>query len=344
MKTKILIILFISILLADSTEVFIPSQIDTNRIVVLEEKLFSTKKDIDSIKAFNSNISDIIKHKAEQEYLDDKLKIIDERFNEAIIKVKRDTDKLDAKLIDTKKELKELINKVDNYSKSSLTELNDNISNINNELEMINSNIDEIKSIINNEWEDKFSRVEKNIQHSTLYWIIGLFLVLTVLIVLFFFFRLKIIKQKNSLQDLIYLQKQMEEKSINIDENILKLFEQTFKKENLQISADHSLPLKVADEIQRIRNRIKYMVPDDHSTKVIQKRIESLEDELLKRGYEIINLEGKPYNDGMRVHANFINDEGLKEDEKVIYRVIKPQVNYKGEMIQVAEIEVKQGV
>jgi hypothetical protein len=51
----------------------------------------------------------------------------------------------------------------------------------------------------------------------------------------------------------------------------------------------------------------------------------------------------KPYNDGMKVQANFRPDDSLKDGEQVITRIIKPQVNYGGVMIQSAQIEVSQG-
>ena len=52
---------------------------------------------------------------------------------------------------------------------------------------------------------------------------------------------------------------------------------------------------------------------------------------------------GKTYNEGMKVVANFIPDESLPEGEEKITRIIKPQVNFKGTMIQSAQIEVSLG-
>ena len=45
----------------------------------------------------------------------------------------------------------------------------------------------------------------------------------------------------------------------------------------------------------------------------------------------------------MHVTANFIPDDNLKVGERIITRIIKPQVNYKEVMIQKAQIEVSQG-
>jgi len=45
----------------------------------------------------------------------------------------------------------------------------------------------------------------------------------------------------------------------------------------------------------------------------------------------------------MKVSANFRPDENLKQGEQVITRIIKPQVNFKGVMIQAAQVEVSVG-
>ena len=45
----------------------------------------------------------------------------------------------------------------------------------------------------------------------------------------------------------------------------------------------------------------------------------------------------------MKVTANFRPDDTLKPGEQIISRTIKPQVNFKGEMIQAAQIEVSVG-
>ena len=70
----------------------------------------------------------------------------------------------------------------------------------------------------------------------------------------------------------------------------------------------------------------------------------SREEKINDMGYKIINLEGKPFNDGMTIQAHFVVDENLKDGETIIKRVIKPQINFNENLIQVAEVEVAQGV
>jgi len=71
--------------------------------------------------------------------------------------------------------------------------------------------------------------------------------------------------------------------------------------------------------------------------------VKRIQDNFAANGYEIVEMLGKPYDEGMKVIANFIPDEDLKAGEQIITRIIKPQVNFNGEMIQSAQIEVSLG-
>lgn len=53
---------------------------------------------------------------------------------------------------------------------------------------------------------------------------------------------------------------------------------------------------------------------------------------------------GKPYDEGMKVIANFILDENLEEGKQIITGIAKPQVNFNGKMIQAAHITVSQNI
>lgn len=71
-------------------------------------------------------------------------------------------------------------------------------------------------------------------------------------------------------------------------------------------------------------------------------KVEQAREELKKEGYEVVDMLGKPYNDGMKVTANFITDSSLAPGETKIIGVTKPQINKDGKMVQSAEIIVAQ--
>ena len=105
---------------------------------------------------------------------------------------------------------------------------------------------------------------------------------------------------------------------------------------------DHSLIKTLADRITFMEMTLYKMDKNVRGYKQLSKSIVQMKDNLKANGYELVEMLGKPYNDGMKVIANFIEHEELKEDMQIITSIIKPQINYKGIMIQSAQITVSQ--
>lgn len=105
----------------------------------------------------------------------------------------------------------------------------------------------------------------------------------------------------------------------------------------------NSLAFKVANEISRMRQRIASMPSDINGIAQLSKSLDRLEEELNNLEFEMPVLLNKPYDDGMTVKARFIPSESMKAGEKIITKVIKPQIDYKGQLVQVAEVEVSTG-
>lgn len=141
-------------------------------------------------------------------------------------------------------------------------------------------------------------------------------------------------------------QSKMQEDSVKLDNQMLTLMERQMNAAPTTVSAetDHSLALKVADEIVRIELNLSRMDASVKGYKQLAKAVERIKNNFQANGYEIIDMLGKPYNEGMKVVANFIPDETLKEGEQIITGVTKPQINYNGKMIQSAQITVSQNI
>ena len=107
---------------------------------------------------------------------------------------------------------------------------------------------------------------------------------------------------------------------------------------------DHSLVLKVADEIIRIEANLSKMDPSVKGFKQISKAVERIRTNFEAYGYEIVDMLGKPYDDGMKVVANFVADESLTQGAQIITSISKPQINYNGVMIQSAQVTVSQNI
>ena len=110
--------------------------------------------------------------------------------------------------------------------------------------------------------------------------------------------------------------------------------------QNGNSDSNSSLPLKVADEITRMRQRLTSMPSDLNGIAQLAKSLDRLEEELNNLGYELPELLNKPYDDGMTIKARFIPCDHFKPAEKIITKIIKPQINYQGQMIQIGEVEV----
>lgn len=155
-------------------------------------------------------------------------------------------------------------------------------------------------------------------------------------------------KTQKSLQE---AQVKLQENSVKMDNELLKIAQQQLDmnvKEKPKNSSNdvpnHSLVLKVADEIVRIELNLSRMDPNIKGYKQLTRAVERIKDNFKANDYEIVDMLGKPYNEGLKVVTNFIVDENLPEHTQIITSITKPQINYKGKMIQAAQITVSQNI
>jgi predicted PurR-regulated permease PerM len=191
--------------------------------------------------------------------------------------------------------------------------------------------------------------INKTVSQNTLYWIIAILVVALLVLLVFVLLRKQIFKQKTDLDsNLQDTQKVLEEEGVKLDNKLIEVLETQLKIINSNNSgtekeADHTLALKVADEIIRIQKNLTRMDEKTKGLKQLTASVKRIQDNFASNGYEIVEMLGKAFNDGMKVSANFVPDEDLEAGQQTITRIIKPQVNYKGVMIQSGQIEVSQG-
>ena len=141
----------------------------------------------------------------------------------------------------------------------------------------------------------------------------------------------------------------LESEQLKLDEKLINLYESKLTEQKQQItntynkSIDHSLARKVSDEIIRMQKNMASMPDDTRGLKQLTKALQRIKDTFKLNGYEMIDMLNKPYNDGMKVVANFVTDDSLESGQQIITRIIKPQINFNGIMIQSAQIEVSVG-
>lgn len=147
---------------------------------------------------------------------------------------------------------------------------------------------------------------------------------------------------KDAQKDLQENQQQLENGTVSLDNKVADLLK-THLSSTIQANhQDHSLALKVADEIVRIETNLYRMDPATRGYKQLTRSVQRMKDCFMTKGYEISDLLGKPYNEGMKVVANLVEDESLPEGSAIITGIIKPQIIYNGKMIQAAQITVSQ--
>ena len=196
--------------------------------------------------------------------------------------------------------------------------------------------------------------LSKRIQSRSWLSLAGILFAIALLLVLFSLLRKRISrgattmdKIKSAQDELTRAQKALQEESIKLDSKLVELLNkqvETQPKENNSIQPDHSLVIKVADEIVRIETNLSHMDESVKGYRQLKRAVEHIRNNFLANGYEIVDMLGKPYNEGMKAVANFVTDDSLAEGERMITGVIKPQINYMGKMIQSAQITVSQNI
>jgi hypothetical protein len=201
----------------------------------------------------------------------------------------------------------------------------------------------------------KITEVDESLNQNSLYGIIG---VLSAILLSSLLYWLLSKRQKNDKSEVV---EQLSQTKASIEESLIKEFgKQTDLIENqLQLLAkqkndssinsnlepDHSLALKVASEINLIERNIILMDKGTKGLKQLERSVGKLKDNLSANGYEMPEILGKQYHQGMKVIVtSSIPDENLQKDNEIITKVLIPQVNYNEKMIQTAQIEVSVGI
>lgn len=247
---------------------------------------------------------------------------------------------------------------------SSLQTENKNLNISNDSLsQLIQTNSQNIKTISNElgtkiqetgqKADSQIAELDSNVEKNRLYWIIATLATLLLGGLIYWLLGKRISSSKTDVETQIRNTKaSLEEESVKLDNKLvevletqLKLQQETSKSQPVASNekADHSLALKVADEIIRIQKNLSRMDDNTKGLKQLNSSVQRIQDNFASNGYELVDMLGKEYNEGMKVSANFVPSEDLETGKQIITRIIKPQVNFKGEMIQAAQIEVSVG-
>ena len=270
----------------------------------------------------------------------------------------------DTLVIRLQKTVKQLQTDMDNQKYDFSKQLSETNENINLLREEVDAEKNKLTALIDslgiqiantkNHAEQQIHGVQQT-NKSTLYWVVGAVVIALLLSATFFWLLRR--KQKSDKTDIIA---QLSQTKSAIGENLIKEFDKQTKLMNAQMELinqqknnkgtfmnakiDHSLALKVASEINLIERNINLMDSDTKGLKQLARSMGKMKYNLEANGYEIPTLLGKPFHEGMKVIVvNSISDKNLTRGSEIITKILTPQVNYNGIMIQTAQIEVSVG-
>jgi len=229
----------------------------------------------------------------------------------------------------------------------------DSLSVVKKELAQTNTSIQEFSRSLGSQIQQlsvktntDLANLNSKVSSNTLYMILAVILVVLIGAFLFVWLKNKLTREKAILTDnfkksMDALRKEMvkPEKLFGLEDQLPLLSPDQLKPDEI----DHVLALKVADEIIRIQKNLTNIDPETKGLKQIEFALERIQDYFTEYGYEMVELLYKPYDPGMNILAKFKPDTALARGEQLITRIIKPQINYKGAIIQPAEVEVSVG-
>jgi len=197
----------------------------------------------------------------------------------------------------------------------------------------------------------KISAVDKSLSKNSLYGIIGVLSAILLSGLLYWLLSKRQRTDKTDVEEqLSQTKKTIEEEQIQINIKLAELYngqmellkiERKTNPNNTEI--DHSLPLKVADEIVKMQMNLAYMDSKIKGHRQLSIAVTNVFDNFIANGYEIVDLLNKPFNEGMNMQATMEPDPLLKVGEQIIRRIIKPEIHFNNKIIQHAQVIVAYG-
>jgi len=269
-----------------------------------------------------------------------------------------------------KQEIEGLTSKVNsqqttiNQQRNSLNEITTKATRLESTVDSLGSLIETNRSNINTIADDLGTKIQEtgeqaetriselggDVEKNRLYWIIATLVTLLLGALMYLFLGKRIKSSQTDVETQIRnTKKSLEEESLKLDGELVKVFQkqlevlETTPKEKTQQDDDHSLVLKIADRLTAMETNHYRMDPNTRGLKQLKNAVKSIKENYLAKGYEIVEMLELEYKEGMNVTANFIPSDKIEKGKRIITRVIKPQVNFNGKMIQAAQIEVSVG-
>jgi hypothetical protein len=264
------------------------------------------------------------------------------RIDNSLIKI----DSLIAVNNNLSERLTELIEGYNSTLKKEISNVSVKTGLLDDKTELLNNNISESNTKISNNSKNitstnsNLNRVSNDLDDKSQKGIVSISIALLLILIVYILLNKK---WNSETKKLSLKQKEVLEKQV---EDSQKLADWLSEKSSNELSntseSDHSFAKRVADEIVRMSTNLSRMDDSIRGYKQLSASVRKLVQSLSINEYEIVELLNKPFVEGMNIEASFIFDESIEKGSQIITRIIKPQINYKGKMIQGAQVEVSQ--
>ncbi len=300
--------------------------------------------------------------KEENKRLKSKIELLQQEINNIknTLNIKADKTQLVTEIDSLKKYYEQMIYNIENNinGKVSVTDFERITNNIENKIDSANSNIrsnsilltshdkniKNVKKILEDQGiniQTTSGKVEKNNLYILLSILLGILLLITCVIIL---------RLTNKNKTNISKTKDQVEKMTELDDDlksILKKHTKILENDNVGNSQEETFKsLKiVADEIMTMENNIYQMTDEEQNSrglKRIIRAIKNLRNNYKTMGYDIPTLLGTEWKEGDVIEiVSELPDENIEKGKRIITRVVTPRIDFKGEMIQRAKVELK---
>jgi hypothetical protein len=243
---------------------------------------------------------------------------------------------------------------------NSIPELRNNLGTLSSKVDSTGTVINETENTLTNkiiksgiENDFKINSVSEQVSNRTLWGIICVLSALLITVLLYFFIRKQLSIDKSAVEDqIVKTRKSIEEEQVQVNTKLAELYNGQMEllkaerkgntpKNNIEV--DHSLALKVADEIIKMQMYLSKMDTNVKGYKSLTIAVNNVLDNIKANGYNIIDHLNKPFNDGMNMDATLELDPSIEPGTQIIKRVIKPEVHFNNKLIQRAQVIVATG-
>ena len=254
------------------------------------------------------------------------------------------------KLENENKKLKTLVNDMDMKLKrinSKVKQITEKTDSTNNTLNQATSKLGLQISNTESAANSKIQAVDENLSKNSLYGIIAVLLTFIFVVLTYFIVNKKLSIGKTELIDKIKNTKsELDKEGTKLDMQLLELIEKQLrvadKISKIESTTDHTFHKNSANEMQKIANYVNTLDIDSQEAIALNGSLERLRNYFNSSEYEIIEFRNIDFDDRIPMRVKETNyDESLPKGKEIITRTLKPQIKYKGQVIQDPEVITK---